>query len=146
MSKSNPKSTFRPIAPKPQEPIQDDVIAVVTLTPSEIQEITAPTTDTLTTVTTTKVSKKNNGQKPERSSVEEETGWDDTNTGLLLSFLEDNFDVYRKNKANFAKTAATKVFPGKSWEQIKNKLSRLVTKYNKIKEKERQTGREAQAK
>ena len=146
MSKSNPKSTFRPIAPKPQEPIRDDVIAVVTLTPSEIQEITAPTTDTLTTVTTTKVSKKNNGQKPERSSVEEETGWDDTNTGLLLSFLEDNFDVYRKNKANFAKTAATKVFPGKSWEQIKNKLSRLITKYNEIKEKERQTGREAQAK
>ena len=69
MSKSNPKSTFRPIAPKPQEPIRDDVIAVVTLTPSEIQEITAPTTDTLTTVTTTKVSKKNNGQKPERSSL-----------------------------------------------------------------------------
>ena len=74
MSKSNPKSTFCPIASKPQESIWDDVIAVVTLIPSEIQEITAPTTDTLTTVTTTKVSKKNNGQKPERSSVEEETG------------------------------------------------------------------------
>jgi hypothetical protein len=146
MSKSNSKSTFRPIAPKSQEPIREpDVIAVITFPPPEIQEITAPTTDTLKTVTT-KVSKKNIGQRTERSSVEEETGWDDTNTGLLLSFLEDNFDVYRKNKANFAKTAAAKVFPGKSWEQIKNKLSRLITKYNEIKEKERQTGREAQAK
>jgi hypothetical protein len=53
MSKSNSKSTFRPIAPKSQEPIREpDVIAVVTFTPPEIQEITAPTTDTLKTVTT----------------------------------------------------------------------------------------------
>jgi hypothetical protein len=145
---SNPKTTFRPIAPKPQELLQDsDVIAVMSFTPPEVQEITASTTDTLTDVTTTKASKKNNGQRAEKAgSVEEETGWDDTNTGLLLSFLEDNFDIYKKNKSNFAKTAATKVFPGKSWEQIKNKLSRLVTKYNEIKEKESQTGREAQAK
>ncbi|GBB93999.1 hypothetical protein RclHR1_02270023 [Rhizophagus clarus] len=48
--------------------------------------------------------------------------------------------------SNFAKTAVTKIFPGKTWEQIKNKLSRLVTKYNEIKEKENQTGREAQVK
>jgi hypothetical protein len=32
------------------------------------------------------------------------------------------------------------------WEQIKNKLSRLITKYNEIREKENQTGRGAQAK
>ena len=63
----------------------------------------------------------------------------------MLSFLEDNFDIYKKNKSNFAKTAAAKVFQGKSWEQIKNKVSRLVTKYNEIKVKENQTGREAQA-
>jgi hypothetical protein len=114
----NPKSTLRPIAPKPQTPVQDpDVIAVVTFTLSKIQKATAPTTDTSTTVVTTKVSKKHNGQKAERaSSVEEETGWDDTNTGLLLSFLEENFDIYKKNKSIFAKTAATKIFPGKSWE------------------------------
>ncbi|CAB5396431.1 unnamed protein product [Rhizophagus irregularis] len=92
-----PKSTFRPIAPKPQTPVRDpDVIAVLTFTPSEIQEVTVPTTDVSTPVIT-KVSKKNNGQKTERaSSVEEETGWDDTNTGLLISFLEDNFDIYKK--------------------------------------------------
>ncbi|GBB92745.1 hypothetical protein RclHR1_04290011 [Rhizophagus clarus] len=145
---TNQKSTFRPIAPKPQELVQDsDVIAVVSFTPLEVQEVTAPTTDTLTAVTTTKISKKKNGQKAEKvGSVEEETGWDDTSTGLLLSFLEDNFDIYKKNKSNFAKTVVTKVFPGKLWEQIKNKLSRLVTKYNEIKEKESQTGREAQAK
>ena len=145
---TNLKSTFCSIAPKPQELVQDlDVIAVVSFTPPEVQETTAPTTDTLTAVTTTKVSKKKNGQRAEKAgSVEEETGWDDANTGLLLSFLEDNFDIYRKNKSNFAKTAATKVFPGKSWEQIKNKLSRLVTKYNEIKEKENQTGKETQAK
>ncbi|CAB5115111.1 unnamed protein product [Rhizophagus irregularis] len=142
-----PKSTFRPIAPKPQTPVRDpDVIAVLTFTPSEIQEVTVPTTDVSTPVIT-KVSKKNNGQKTERaSSVEEETGWDDTNTGLLISFLEDNFDIYKENKSNFAKTAATKIFSGKSWEQIKNKLSRLVTKYNEIKEKENKTGRETQVK
>src|ERR1700733_14634564 len=110
---TNQKSTFRPIAPKPQELVQDsDVIAVVSFTPLEVQEVTAPTTDTLTAVITTKISKKNNGQKAEKvGSVEEETGWDDTNTGLLLSFLEDNFE---KNKSNFAKMVATKVFPGKS--------------------------------
>ncbi len=144
---TNLKSTFRPIAPKPQELVQDpDVIAVVSFTPPEVQETTAPTTDTLTAVTTTKVSKKNNGQRAEKAgSVEEETGWDDANTGLLLNFLEDNFDIYKKNKSSFAKTAVAKVFPGKSWEQIKNKVSRLVTKYNEIKEKENQTGREAQA-
>ncbi|RIA90916.1 hypothetical protein C1645_822755, partial [Glomus cerebriforme] len=118
---SNSKPSLRPIAPKPQELVQNPgVIAVVTFLPPEIQEITVPTTNTLTT---TKVSKKNNSQKVD--SHEEETGWDDVNTGLLLSFLEDNFDIYRKNKSNFAKTAAAKIFPGKAWEQIKNKLARL---------------------
>jgi hypothetical protein len=53
------------------------------------------------------------------SSVEEETGWNDTNTGLLLSFLEDNFDVYKKNKSNFAKTAATKIFPGSHGNKLR---------------------------
>ncbi|RGB30346.1 hypothetical protein C1646_817979, partial [Rhizophagus diaphanus] len=131
-----PKSTLRPIAPKPQTPVWDpDVIAVLTFTPSEIQEVMVPITDASTPVIT-KVSKKNNGQKTERaSSVEEETGWNDTNTGLLISFLEDNFDIYKKNKSNFAKTAATKIFSGKSWEQIKNKLSHLVTKYNELKKR-----------
>jgi len=48
---TNQKSTFRPIAPKPQELVQDsDVIAVVSFTPPEVQEVTAPTTDTLTAV------------------------------------------------------------------------------------------------
>jgi len=47
-------------------------------------------------------------------SYEEETGWNDTNTGLLLSFLEDNFDIYRKNKSNFAKIAVAKIFSGKA--------------------------------
>src|SRR6266496_3916058 len=86
---TNLKSTFRPIAPKPQELVQDpDVIAVVSFTPPEVQETTAPTTDTLTAVTTTKVSKKNNGQRAEKAgSVEEETGWDDANTGLLKIIL-----------------------------------------------------------
>jgi hypothetical protein len=78
--------------------------------------------------------------------AEEETGWDDESTGLLLSFFEDNFAAYKKNKSNFAKAAANKVFPGKSWEQIKNKLSHLITKYNEIREKENQTGSGAQAK
>ncbi|GES81043.1 hypothetical protein GLOIN_2v1790008 [Rhizophagus clarus] len=76
-----------------------------------------------TTVPNSDVIAVNNGRKTEgTSSVEEETGWDDANT------------------------AVTKIFPGKTWEQIKNKLSRLVTKYNEIKEKENQTGREAQVK
>jgi hypothetical protein len=98
-------------------------------------------------LTTTKVSKKKNDRKTEKTGpVEDETGWDDGSTGLLLSFLKENFAIYKKNKSNFAKFTAAKVFPGKSWEQIKNKLSRLVTKYNEIKEKENQTGGEAQAK
>ncbi|RIA96854.1 hypothetical protein C1645_814902 [Glomus cerebriforme] len=107
---SNSKPFLHPIASKPQELIQNPgVIAVVTFPPPEIQEITVPTTNTLTT---TKVSKKNNSQKVD--SHEEKTGWDDANTGLL------------KNKSNFAKTAAAKIFPGKAWEQIKNKLARFL--------------------
>ncbi len=42
--------------------------------------------------------------------------------------------------------ASDKIFLGKPQEQIKNKLGRLVTKYNDIKEKKNKTGREAQAK
>ena len=49
---------------KPQEIVQKpDIIVVVTILSPEIQEIAAPTTDTLITVSTTKVPKKNNGQK-----------------------------------------------------------------------------------
>ena len=184
----NPRSAFRPIAPKPRElsrefsqgPLQElsqgfpqgfsqehlqepprgrghpqdfnsDIIAVATLTSPqpfipEIQEIT-PIAKTLTSSTTTKVSKKKNERKTEKTGpAEDETGWDDESTGLLLSFLEENFAIYKKNKSSFAKLAVSKVFPGKTWEQTKNKLSRLVTKYNEIKEKENQTGREAQPK
>ncbi|RIA92079.1 hypothetical protein C1645_846416 [Glomus cerebriforme] len=140
----NPKFTFHPIAPKLQESIQNpDIIAVVTLPSQETQEIKASTAEI---ITTEKVSKKKNDQKQERiESVEEETGWDNTSTGLLLSFLEENFEIYKKNKSNFAKKAFEKVFSEKLWEQIKNKLARLVAKYNKIKEKKSQTEGEAQA-
>ena len=154
---------FRLIAPKlqgvpqellqdlPQEPSQEhlqelfeqnsDVIAVATLA-SPQPAIAKPST----AATTAKVSKKNDGKTEKTGSADDETGWDDINTGLLLSFLEDNFVIYKKNKSSFAKLVVTKVFTGKSWEQIKNKLARLVTKYNEIKAKEGQTGREAQAK
>jgi len=54
--------------------------------------------------------------------------------------------VIKKNKSNFAKAVSTQLFPEKAWEQIKNKLARLVTKYNEIKEKDNQTGQGAQAK
>jgi hypothetical protein len=54
--------------------------------------------------------KKKTDRKPELA--EEETGWDDESTGLLLSFLENNFAAYKKNKSNFAKAAANKVFMG----------------------------------
>ncbi|CAB5195637.1 unnamed protein product [Rhizophagus irregularis] len=117
-----PKSTFRAIALKLQIPVRDpDVIAVLTFTLSEIQEVMVPTTNASTPVIT-KVSKKNNGQKTERaSSIEEKTGWDDTNTGLLINF--------------FRKVV-----------KAVNKLSRLVIKYNVIKEKKNKTGREMQVK
>ena len=133
----------------PQD-FNSDIIAVATLTSPqpfipEIQEIT-PIANTLTSLTTAKVSKKKNDRKTEKTGpAEDESSWDDESTGSLLSFLEENFNIYKKNKSNFAKLTAAKVFPGKSWEQIKNKLSRLVTKYNEIKEKKNQTGREAQA-
>ncbi|CAI2200004.1 16396_t:CDS:2, partial [Funneliformis geosporum] len=42
--------------------------------------------------------------------------------------------------------ASNKAFPGKPWEQIKNKLGCLVIKYNDIKEMKNKTGRGAQAK
>ena len=137
---SNPKSTFRLIAPNPPAEIiqsPDDIIAIVILPSQETQEV-----NSITEITTEKASKKKNDRKQERA--EEETGWDDKSTGLLLSFLEENIEIYKKNKSNFAKKTAEKVFPGKLWEQIKNKLARLVARYNEIKEKENQTGEEAQ--
>src|ERR1044072_1686015 len=98
----------------------------------------------------TKPNKK--GEKPSKkkntsqsATVEGDTGWGDDNTKLLLNFLEENFASYKKNKSNFAKKVSAQLFPGKSWEQIKNKLSRLITKYNEIKEKKNQTGEAAQA-
>jgi hypothetical protein len=151
---SNLKSTFHPIAPKPQEFFMQnsDIIAVATFTSSLENEevatnktqISAPHTNTAEIpVTTAKTHKK---KQVKTGSVEDEGGWDDENTGLLISYLEENFSSYKRNKSHFAKTVSSKLFPGKSWEQIKNKLARLVTRYNDIKEKENQTGREAQGK
>ncbi|CAB4386940.1 unnamed protein product [Rhizophagus irregularis] len=69
------KSTLHPISPKPQTPVQDpDVIAVLTFTLSEIQEVMVSTTDTLTSVII-KVSKKNNGQKTEKASSVKKKNW-----------------------------------------------------------------------
>ncbi len=142
---SNSKLPLRPITPKLQELAQDSsIITVVTFPQLEIQEITIPTTNTSIIITTTKVIKKNNRYRVD--SYEKETGQDDANTGLLLSFLKDNFDIYRKNKSNFTKTAVAKIFSEKAWEQIKNKLACLINKYNEIKEKENKTGRDIQAK
>jgi hypothetical protein len=161
---SNLRAPFRLIAPKTREPSQElsressgllqeplqgysqelfvqnpDIIAVALPRPSsEIQEVTP--------LSSARVPKKKTQKTEKTGLTEEETGWNDESTGLLLSFLEENFTVYKKNKSSFAKLAATKIFPGKLWEQIKNKLSRLVNRYNEIKEKENQTGREAQAK
>ncbi|RIA87597.1 hypothetical protein C1645_827533 [Glomus cerebriforme] len=118
---SNSKSSLRLIASKPQELVQNPgIIAIIIFPLLEIQEIIIPTTNTLIT---TKVSKKNNSQKVD--SYEKETGWDDANTELLLSFFENNFDIYRKNKLNFAKIAVAKTFSEKAWKQIKNKLAYL---------------------
>ena len=46
-------------------------------------------------------------------SVEDEGGWDDKSTGLLISYLEENFSSYEKNKSNFVKIATYKLFPGR---------------------------------
>ncbi|CAI2184774.1 17741_t:CDS:2 [Funneliformis geosporum] len=67
-----------------------------------------------------------------------------TNTTITLAKLK--IHKKRMKKSNFAKMTSNKVFPGKSWEQIKNKLGHLMTKYNDINEKENKTGRGAQAK
>ncbi|CAI2193077.1 6023_t:CDS:2, partial [Funneliformis geosporum] len=41
-------------------------------------------------------------------SVNEEEGWNNENTRLLINFLEENFSSYKKNKSNFAKMASNK--------------------------------------
>ena len=152
---SNSKSTFRLIAPKPLKP-QDffmqnsDIIAVATFTPSpeneevvtnEIQITEPPSNTSAMPITTAKIKKKQ-VKVVKVGYVEDEGGWDDKSTGLL----KGNFSSNKKNKSNFTKTAASKLFLGRPWEQVKNKLSCLVNRYNNIKEKEGQTGREAQAK
>jgi len=100
---SNPK--FRSIAPKPQEFFAQnpDVIAVATLTPSilpENREVTTETpTNSLTFVQTAKISKKQ--QEKKTGLAEDEGGWNDENTGKLISYLEENFISYKKKQIQF---------------------------------------------
>ncbi len=64
----------------------------------------------------------------------------------MLNFFKENFISYKKNKLNFAKKVSAQLFSDKLWKQIKNKLSCLVTKYNKIKKKENKIEEVAQIK
>ncbi|CAI2197628.1 19430_t:CDS:2, partial [Funneliformis geosporum] len=113
---SNSNSTFHSITPKLQEFfIQNpDIIALTTSNFSVLHFNSLPPNEKDTS---------NNTSQSE--SVNEEEGWNDENTRLLINFLEEKFSNYKKNKSNFAKMASNKVFPEKLWEQIKNKLGRL---------------------
>ncbi|PKY62966.1 hypothetical protein RhiirA4_490510, partial [Rhizophagus irregularis] len=93
---------FRLIAPKLQGQ-NSDVIAVATL--ASLQPVIAKPS---TAAITAKVSKKNDGKTEKTDSANDKTGWDNINTGLLLSFLKDNFVIYKKNKSSFAKLVVTK--------------------------------------
>ncbi|CAG8762421.1 17299_t:CDS:2, partial [Racocetra fulgida] len=53
----------------------------------------------------------------------------DSNVKLLLTYLSENFDSYRKNKEKFYASAALHL-GGKSSVQVRDKLQRLVKKYS----------------
>ena len=122
---SNSNSTFRSIAPKLQEFfIQNpDIIAVANPNSSVLHtfnllSLVEPTTNTTLTLAKLKIYKKNREKRTSNNtsqsgSVNEEEGWNDENTKLLINFLEENFSSYKKNKSNFAKMASNKIFPGK---------------------------------
>ncbi|CAG8812994.1 29955_t:CDS:2, partial [Gigaspora margarita] len=57
--------------------------------------------------------------------------WIDSETKALLSFLGDNFDLYRKNKQKFYAAAAINIDNNRTSAQIDSKIQSFRTRYEK---------------
>jgi hypothetical protein len=76
-----PKRQWPSLAKQPMTNTADIIAIALPQTLPEIQEVIS--------LPTARALKKKTDQKP--GLAEEETGWDDKSTGLLLGFFEDNF-------------------------------------------------------
>ncbi|CAG8557126.1 14293_t:CDS:2, partial [Cetraspora pellucida] len=65
--------------------------------------------------------------------------WENSETRALLSFLAENFNIYRKNKTKFYVSAAIKIGKNRTSNQIEFKIQALRTKYKK--ENKEETGK-----
>ena len=69
--------------------------------------------------------------------------WSDEDTGLLLNYIEENYDQYQQGKkSEFYNTIFSKVLKSKSPESIKGRLRKLLDKYEKVKQLNNKTGSE----
>ncbi|KAF0366925.1 hypothetical protein F8M41_013560 [Gigaspora margarita] len=57
--------------------------------------------------------------------------WKDVETKALLSFLAENFDMYRKNKTKFYATATIELGGNRTSAQVDSKIQALRSRYEK---------------
>ncbi|CAG8729840.1 13446_t:CDS:1, partial [Racocetra fulgida] len=65
--------------------------------------------------------------------------WTDSETRALLSFLSENFDLYRKNRPKFYAAAAINIGNNRTSLQVDSKIQSLRTRYEK--ENKEETGK-----
>ena len=65
--------------------------------------------------------------------------WSESETRTLLSYLSDNFELYRKNKKQFYAKAAIKIGNNKISANVKYKIQKLLTRYQE--ENKEETGK-----
>lgn len=65
--------------------------------------------------------------------------WSDPEIKILLSYLSENFDLYREKKKKFCAKAALKIGNKRTASQVKSKIQTLITKFEE--ENREETGK-----
>src|SRR5438874_2128814 len=81
-------------------------------------------------------------QTMELTDSENETQhWSDSEIKSLLSYLSDNFDLFRTNKTQFCARAAMKIGNNRTGTQVKYKIQALIKKFEEENREETGKGR-----
>ncbi|KAF0482705.1 hypothetical protein F8M41_023388 [Gigaspora margarita] len=73
----------------------------------------------------------NSTESEVNSNISSNNFWTDSETKALLFFLNDNFDLYQKNKQKFYAAAATSIGNNRTSTQVNSKIQSLKTRYKK---------------
>ncbi|KAG9299651.1 hypothetical protein G9A89_020822 [Geosiphon pyriformis] len=75
------------------------------------------------------------------TEVEEDIMWNQTETTLLLNYINDNYgNWFSGNKTKFYKQFITDVLKNRNPTQVKNKVHKLLAKYHKIRSQKNSGG------